>query len=270
MKEEALDLARRSEDPAVKMNRLREFLQALVLRSLHDSQAFVNLAFVGGTALRFIYNLRRFSEDLDFCLVEREGYTPEVWLRQLKTRLQQANFEATVRWQGKSVVQKAWVRVPGLLYEVGLSPMREQNLSIKLEIDTAPPSGATLDRTLVDRHRLVALQHYDLPSLMAGKLHALICRSYPKGRDWYDLLWYRAQRPPIEPNPSFLQNALDQTETPGAVVASAWKELLVEKLSNAGPEKLLADVAPFLELPEERSLFTRENLLAAIRGDDSI
>lgn len=95
------------------------------------------------------------------------------------------------------------------------------------------------------------------------------CRSYPKGRDWYDLLWYRAQRPPVQPNPGLLQNALDQTETPGTFLASEWMELLVEKLSHTGPEKLLADVAPFLELPEECSLFTRDNLLAAVRGDDS-
>lgn len=264
MKEEALELARRSEDPTVQMNRLREFLQALVLRSLHDSQAFVNLAFFGGTALRFIHNLRRFSEDLDFCLVESEGYAPEVWLRQLKTRLRQANFQANIHWNDKSTVQKAWIRIPGLLHEAGLSPMRDQNLSIKLEIDTNPPQGAKLERTLVDRHRLLALQHYDLPSLMSGKLHALICRSYPKGRDWYDLLWHRAQRPPVEPNLPLLQNALDQTENPGQAQAAEWKALVTERLSATGPEKLLADVAPFLELPEERELFTPENLRAAI------
>jgi hypothetical protein len=266
MREEALDLVRRIDDPGAKINRLREFLQALVLRSLHDSQAFLNLAFVGGTALRFVHDLRRFSEDLDFCLLRNEAYEPEVWLRQMKTRLHQGNLEASIRWNGRSTVHKAWIRVPGLLHDAGVSPMRDQNLSVKLEIDTLPPPGALLERTLVDRHRLLAVQHYDMPSLMAGKLHALICRRYPKGRDWYDLLWYRARRPPVEPNLILLQNALDQTEGSGVVEASAWKQIVADKISSENLPKLLNDVAPFFELPEERSLFTQENMLAAIRG----
>ena len=266
MREEALHFARETDDPGAQMNRLREFLQALVLRSLHDSQAFVNLAFVGGTALRFIHNLRRFSEDLDFCLVDKGGYEPENWLRQMKTRLVQSMFDASVRWNDRTTVHKAWIRVPGLLYDLGLSPMRDQNLSIKLEIDTRPPAGAALARSLVDRHRLLALQHYDLPSLMAGKLHALMCRGYPKGRDWYDLLWYRGQQNPVEPNLQLLKNALDQTQGAQAVKASAWQEILTRKISDdTFLRRLINDVAPFLELPEERNLFTQENLLTALR-----
>ena len=264
MKEEALDLARRTDDPGARLNRLREYLQALVLRSLHDSQAFLNLAFVGGTALRFLYNLRRFSEDLDFCLVDDEAYAPEAWLRQLKTRLQQGNLDAGIRWNARTAVHKAWIRVPALLQDAGLSPLREQNLSIKLEIDTRPPAGAKLDRTLVNRHRLLALQHYDRPSLMAGKLHALLCRDYTKGRDWYDLLWYRAGPYPVEPNLPLLQNALDQTEGTGTRDAAAWRRLLREKLSGLDLDKLALDVAPFLELPEERSLFEKEIFLSAL------
>jgi hypothetical protein len=266
MREEALELSRRAKDPSDALNRLREYTQALVLRSLHDSQAFLNLAFVGGTALRFLYNLRRFSEDLDFCLVNEDGYDPAVWLRQLKTRLAQGNMDATIRWNGRTNVHKAWIRLPSLLHDAGLSPLREQNLSIKLEIDTRPPVGGHLERSLVERHRILALQHYDRPSLMAGKLHALLCRSYPKGRDWYDLLWYRAQQTPVEPNLILLQNALDQTQGAGAVDASDWKAHLVEKLSTLEIGTLLRDVSPFLEIPDERSLFERETLLAAIRG----
>lgn len=266
MREEALELVRRAGDPSAALNRLREFTQALVLRSLHDSQAFLNLAFVGGTALRFLYGLRRFSEDLDFCLVKTEGYAPENWLRQMKTRLKQGNMDAAVRWNARTPVHKAWIRFPGVLQDAGLSPLRDQNLSIKLEIDTRPPSGGRLERSLVDRHRLLALQHYDRPSLMAGKLHALLCRDYPKGRDWYDLLWYRAQPDPVEPNLALLQNALDQTEGTGAVDASEWKALLEERLFKWKVETLVRDVAPFLEIPDERSLFEKETLLAAIRG----
>jgi len=266
VKEEALSLAREAKSPPEALNRLREYAQALVLRSLHDSHAYLNLAFVGGTALRFLYNLRRYSEDLDFCLMNESGYLPEKWLGQLKTRLRQGNIEAKVRWNARTNVHKAWIRLPGLLHEAGLSPMQEQNLSIRLEIDTCPPSGARMERSLVERHRLLALQHYDRPSLMAGKVHALLCRNYPKGRDWYDFLWYRGQREPVEPNLTLLQNALDQTEGRGAIHATEWKAGLQAKLSQLDVDGLLADVGPFLEIPEERDLFERETLAAAIRG----
>lgn len=261
-----MELSRRTDDASAKLNFLREYLQALILRSLHESEAFLNLAFVGGTALRFLYRLRRFSEDLDFCLVKEADYAPEAWLRRLKTGLARANLAANIRWNSRTVVHKAWIRVPGLLQEAGLSPLPDQNLSIKLEIDTRPPRGAGLERTLVDRHRLLALQHYDRPSLMAGKLHALLCRDYPKGRDWYDFLWYRAQSDPVEPNLELLQNALDQTEGPGVIEATDWKNKLKDKISVLSINTLVKDVAPFLELPEEKLLFEKENLFAAIRG----
>ena len=68
MKEEAIAIAGEESDPSRRLNVLREYLQACILRSLHESEGFVQLSFVGGTALRFLYNLPRFSEDLDFTL----------------------------------------------------------------------------------------------------------------------------------------------------------------------------------------------------------
>ena len=66
-------LARGIQDPGQARNRLREYLQALVLRSLHESEAFRQLALVGGTALRFLHDLPRFSETLDFSVTSAEG-----------------------------------------------------------------------------------------------------------------------------------------------------------------------------------------------------
>jgi len=81
-------------------------------------------------------------------------------------------------------VQVAWVRTAHLLAEAGLSGHARQNLSVKVEIDIRPPAGAAIQRTLVTRHFTFVVSHYDLPSLFAGKLHALLTRGYPKGRDW--------------------------------------------------------------------------------------
>ncbi len=264
MKDEAVSLAAAVPDPAGKLNLLREYLQALALRSLHESEAFVNLAFVGGTALRFIAALPRFSEDLDFSLHQPEGYRPECWLKKLKTDLGLAGFDVAVGLNDRTVVHKAWIRIAGILKDVGLAAMPQQNLSIKVEIDTNPPGGAVLKRSLVTRHRLLALQHYDLASLMAGKIHALETRSYPKGRDWYDLVWYRGHRPPQEPNLVLLQNALNQTQGSSAPTAQNWRASLLARLEDIDCHVLRNDVAPFLERPAEAALLDKENLAAML------
>lgn len=264
MRDEALALVEDVNDPSRKLNFLREFLQALALRSLHESKAFLHLAFVGGTALRFLHKLPRFSEDLDFSLVSRETYAPEKWIRKIKQDLLNAGFSVTVTWNDRTTVHKSWIKVAGLLREAGLSQMTNQNISIKLEIDTQPPSGAVIEKTLVNHHRLLALCHYDLPSLMSGKLHALITRPYPKGRDWYDFIWYRSQRPPVQPNLDMLQNALDQTQGIGRLDANAWKGLLEERIAQLEIQKLIRDVEAFLERPAEKDLFTRETFLGLL------
>ena len=150
MKNEILQLIQGESDPSQKLNLLREYLQALTLRSLHESEAFNNLAFVGGTALRFAYGLQRFSEDLDFSLETVDGYKPEIWLKKLKNDLASASFDVSVTWNNRTTVHKSWIKCAGILKEIGLSPFAEQNLSIKLEIDTNPPTGAICQSQIIE------------------------------------------------------------------------------------------------------------------------
>jgi predicted nucleotidyltransferase component of viral defense system len=260
MKEEALGLARDLPDPAQRLNLLREYLQTFALRSLHESEAFVQLSFVGGTALRLLFNLPRFSEDLYFCLDDPVGYAPVKWMEKLKRDMSLAGFDVTVRWQERETIHVAWIRVAELMNEAGLSDLKEQKLSIRLEIDTRPPPGAASLTQVVTRLLMFTVRHHDLPSLMAGKIHALCTRSYAKGRDWYDLLWYRSQRPPVEPNLVLLQNALDQTEGVGTVDGKRWPNLLLERIETLDAHKLATDVRPFLERPRDADTITVENL----------
>ena len=221
-------------------------------------------AFVGGTALRLLEDLPRFSEDLGFSRVSADGYEPVRWLEKLKGDLHFAGFDSTVRWIEREPVQVAWVRTAHLLAEVGLSGHARQNLSVKVGIDTRPPAGAAIRRTLVPRHFTFVINHYDLPSLMTGKLHALPTRGYPKGRDWYDLIWYRSRRPPVEPSVQFLQNALDQTQGAGRYRAGGWRTLLAARLAGLDTRELARDVQPFLERPEDAALLDRPNLEAIL------
>ena len=260
MRARALELARGIDEPVARLNILREYTQALILRSLHESQAFQALSFVGGTALRFLYDLQRFSEDLDFSVESSSSYDPGPWTSRLERDLVLGGFEPTVTWNDRKAVHVGWVRIAGLLQETGLAPLPEQKLSVKIEIDTRPPTGADTQNRVVNRHFLVAFRHHDLPSLMAGKVHSLIARSYPKGRDWYDLLWYRSLSGDVEPNPQLLQSALDQTEGVGVHDAGNWRETVRVRLEELDMARLRADVAPFLERPVDAELLTVEHL----------
>ena len=260
MKEQALAIAGEASDSGTALNLLREYLQAFVLRSLHDCEAFRSLAFVGGTALRFLHGLPRFSEDLDFSLDQSAHYDGKAWMASVKRELTLAGFEAEVSWNDRKTVHTAWIRLAGLLRDAGLSPLPDQKLSIKLEIDTRPPAGAESERRVVTRHLSFFLRHYDLPSLLAGKLHALITRKYVKGRDWYDLMWYLSQRPAPIPNLIFLQNALDQTQGAGTFDASQWQYLVRARLHQLDMASVHKDVLPFLERRAETDLLSRENL----------
>ena len=199
MKDRALQLVKETPEPQ-KANLLREYLQAHILYSLQGKRAFEQLAFVDGTALRFIYGIPRFSEDLDFSLERKTGYSLDTLLQAAETDLTEAGFEVSVHPKTGKAVHSAFFRFPGLLYEAGLNTHRTQKLSIKVEIDTNPPPGAKTEQTVINRHFLLGLWHHDLPSLMAGKIHALLMRSYTKGRDLYDLLWYLTRSEPVVPN----------------------------------------------------------------------
>lgn len=260
MKNQALAIARGAADSGEALNLLREYLQAFVLRSLHECEAFRSLAFVGGTALRFLHALPRFSEDLDFSLESAEGYDGRAWMAAVKRELTLAGFDAEVTWNDRKTVHAAWIRLSGLLHEAGLSPHAEQKLSIKLEVDTRPPDGARTERRVVTRHLTFFLQHHDIPSLLAGKLYALISRKYIKGRDWYDLLWYLSHRPAPNPNLLLLQNALDQTQGAGNFDARNWRSMVTARLDRLDMPAVREDVLPFLERTRDSDMLSAGNL----------
>lgn len=247
-----------------KLNYLREFLQILILKIIGDTGYFRNLSFVGGTALRILYDLRRFSEDLDFSLFEKSHYD----FQQLGDRLQQQmrnyGLEADFKMQQKNAVQNIEIRVTNILLPLGLSSHKGEKLFIKLEIDSNPPAGARTEISLVSRTYVFTVTHYDIPSLFATKLHACFFRGFVKGRDFYDLLWYLGKR--IKPNFDLLNNAIRQTHPErGPVTESNFKEFLENELSKIDFKKAQQDVARFLEDKAELKLIDREVFLAALK-----
>lgn len=241
---------------------VREYLQARLLQMLQNRHAFQTWAFVGGTALRFLYALPRFSEDLGFSLIQ-PGVDDHFRdsLMAVKRSFEAEAYQVSIKIKDQRTVKSAFIRFQGLLYELGLSPMASQTISIKLEIDAHPPDGAGIMTTIIRRHVVTHIQHYDQASLFAGKLHAILMRPYAKGRDMYDLMWYLSDRSWPKPNLVQLNNALEQTGWQGPVVTSEnWAELVQQRIDQLDWEKILLDVRPFLERPEDQVLLSKENL----------
>ena len=250
-------------------NLAREFLQAKVLGALQRVGAMVPLAFHGGTALRFLYRIPRYSEDLDFAL-ERpgSGYDFRGYLDAIRADLEREGYRVEVgKPSDRKVVHSAFVRFPGLLHEMGLSGHREEALSVKLEVDTRPPQGAVIETTVVRRHVLLRLQHHDRASLLAGKLHAILQRPWPKGRDFYDLVWYLSDPAWPAPNLVVLNAALVQTEWSGPPLTEAtWQDAVRDRLRSVRWDALAADAGPLLESPKDRALLTRETVTRLLDG----
>ena len=250
-------------DPLRARNVIREYLQARVLRAMQGAGAMTALAFQGGTCLRFLYSLPRYSEDLDFALEgDRAAYALPKYLKAIRAELAAENYGVELRIREHRTVHEAVTRSPGLLHELGLSPHRSEALAIRIEVDRNPPQGAGCEISLVRRHVTLRLFHHDRASLLAGKLHAVLQRRYAKGRDLYDLIWYLSDPDWPAPNLSLLNAALRQTDWNGAeLTPRSWTEPFAKRLKALNWERALADVRPFLEEQGDIDLVTRDNAL---------
>jgi hypothetical protein len=254
-------LLRDAVDPIHGRNLVREYLQARILEGLQNAGAMIHLAFQGGTALRFLYAIPRYSEDLDFALEKPgAGYDFRAYLLAMQDEFVKEGYQIGIKLNDKKTVHSAILRFNSLLYQLDLSPQRDEVLAVKIEVDTRPPAGAGLDTTLIRRHVTLRMQHHDRASQFAGKLHALFQRRYVKGRDLYDLMWYLSDPDWPEPNLTLLQNALMQTGWEGPTPDERnWRDILCQRLEAIDWKKSASDVRPFLERPHEVALITQEN-----------
>lgn len=266
MKDYLAELVRNSSSPAQARNMACEYLQARILGALQRAGAMIPLAFHGGTALRFLYASARYSEDLDFALgKDKSRYDFRACLQAIQGELAAEGYALELKASDKKVMHSAFIRFPGLLYELALSPHRSEVLAVKIEVDTNPPAGAVLTTSIVRRHLTLQLQHHDRASLLAGKLHAILQRVYLKGRDLYDLLWYLGDPNWPAPNLTLLNNALRQTGWTGRpLTEDNWREAVRQRLQTIAWERVVADVRPFLEPSADPNLLTRENLMRVL------
>ncbi len=238
----------------------REYLQARVLQMLQEEGAFLNMAFMGGTSLRFLYSIPRYSEDLDFSKMKSRNIEFDNLLNSLRSGFEAESYVTVIKKSKDKAVLSAFIKFPSILYELDLSAHRDETFSVKLEIDTNPPEGGSTSVTLIRKYILLNILHYDKASLFAGKIHAILARKYTKGRDLFDLIWILAS--PDWPIPNFvlLNNALKQTGWVGPEMnAENWKDIIVLHIADKNWQKAAEDVLPFLEREGDKYLLTLEN-----------
>ncbi len=248
-----------------KLNVTREFLQILSLKILNEKKVFDHIAFGGGTSLRFLYGLKRFSEDLDFSLIKTRGYDFQKIDEQLKKSFHLHGLPLETKMKAEGNVHNLMMKFTGLINDLGLSGLPGQKLSIKLEIDTNPPAGWQLTNTIINKIYMVNIVHYDLPSLYAGKLHACFYRKFTKGRDIYDFVWYLGKK--LKPNFLLLNNAIQQTQGQDAGINEGnFKSFLLEYIKRLDFQQAKKDVERFLEDKSELSLFNKDVIRNTIEG----
>jgi predicted nucleotidyltransferase component of viral defense system len=247
-------------------NLMREYLQARILETLQEHGAWRSLAFMGGTALRFLYRVPRFSEDLDFSLEDRTaGFDFEALVGFVRTRFEHEGYVTESRVATRAAVNKAFIRFPGLENELGLSPHADKAFSVKIEVDTDPPAGAGVEVTTVRGYVTLRLAHHDRATLLAGKIAALLLREWVKGRDVYDLVWYLSDPGWPEPNVPYLSAALAQAGPKGEAIAdSGWSSALGTRLRTAPWDHVLSDVERFLERPADTWMLERDTVVSVL------
>lgn len=258
--------------PAEEDYALREILQEFILLALARTDYFTKAAFHGGTHLRVFHGLQRFSEDLDFALKEDDpSFEFKPYLDKVRKELEAVGVMAEVvdRSKAGQTIKKAFLKDNSIIRLVELkfaenigSLQTPRKLRIKMEVDSHPPAGAEYESQALSFPFPASVTNFDLPSSFAGKMHALLCREYVKGRDWYDFIWYVGRK--VKLNHRFLSAALDQQgRWAGRHVetSDAWvKEELKKVIAALDFEAAKEDVANFVYAGELGHLdyFNRE------------
>ena len=248
--------------PAGMVRALREAIQSLALLGLWRARFFEHAAFYGGTALRMLYGLDRFSEDLDFSLLKpSESFDFATYAAALERELNAFGFTVTFENRKKQVesnIESAFLKgntwqqlviietPANILKEIS----REAIVKIKLEIDIRPPDGFDTEMKYIFSPVPYAVRSYTLPSLFAGKLHALLFRKWKnrvKGRDWYDFVWYASKHPLL--NLHHLEYRMRQSgHLTGSepLTRDALLELIYNAIDGLDVNSARNEVAPFL------------------------
>lgn len=239
---------------------LREIMQEVALAGLQRAGFFEKAAFYGGTALRIFYGLDRFSEDLDFSLLEVDpGFSLEPYFKGIMGEFEALGMEVSIKEKKKAAqsnIDSAFLKSETVWKELVLEGVIPQtgiqhppSIKIKLEVDREPPLGFSTEEKLLLKPFSFYVKCFTLPDLFAGKIHALLFRKWKqrvKGRDWYDLEWYIKKGVPLHLQ-HFLLRARDSGDwVPKTISGDQAIRLLNEKIDAVSFDRIREDVVRFI------------------------
>lgn len=261
-------------------NAAKEIIQEIALAGLSRGGFFEKAAFYGGTCLRIFYGLNRFSEDLDFALLEKD---PDFRLSDYFPSLEKefASYGIEIRAEEKkkafdSDVQSAFLKGNTLALMMTFFPKSEdarkiisnQKMKIKFEVDTDNPKGGRTETKFRLLPAPYQVRVFGESTLFAGKIHAIICRNYKnhvKGRDYYDYLFYIGKGSAF--NLEYLENKLKNTEAIAQnekLTLGKVKEMLKARFETVDFESAKEDVSNFINDKSGLSLWKKELFLVTL------
>jgi len=262
-------------------NAIKEIVQEIVLSGLSRGGFFDKAVFYGGTCLRIFHGLNRFSEDLDFALLNKdEDFKIEDYFPAIKKELISYGLDMDVvkkeKSKGDNDIQSAFVKGNTQILLMTFFPnnnevdnvIKDQTIKIKFEIDTDNPKGGVVET----KYRLLPAPYeikvFDEPTLFAGKIHAILCREYKnriKGRDYYDYLFYCAKGTKI--NLEYLENKLknsNKISNDTKLDLPLLKKMLQERFMGVDYNLARKDVSSFITDQESLSLWSKELFLSTL------
>lgn len=263
---------------------LREILQSIVLVGLSRGGFFNKAAFYGGTALRIFYGLNRYSEDLDFTLKEKnDDFSLESYLKYVNEVALSYGLELEISTKVKTIntpIESAFAKLNTYQTFINLKLdnkmsrqlHKDEIIKVKFEVDCNPALGFDVESRWLDIPEFATVSVLDEPSLFAGKIHAILCRSYKnnvKGRDYYDFLFYISKK--VKPNMTYLKNKLVDTgkiKEEDEFNSNILKEMLVDKFNSIDFNQVKIDASKFLFKNEDLSYYCRDLFIDMLRRLD--
>ena len=246
-----------------KRNVIFEVNQQVILAGLYNGGFFNEAAFYGGTCLRIFHGLQRFSEDMDFSLLApNENFDFTQYFQPIIDQFALVGREVEIRKKDKKnfgKVESAFLKDNTDVYDITFQT--EKSVKIKIEVDTQPPLKFKTEQKLLLLPQSFMTRCFTLPTLFAGKMHALVYRAWKnrvKGRDWYDFEWYVRHNVPLdfthlcERALQFNKEELDK---------ETFLQKLNERLATADINQVKADVLPFMRNPKELDIWSNDYFL---------
>ncbi len=245
------------------LNAIHEIMQQVTLAALYREGFFNHAAFYGGTCLRIFHGIKRFSEDMDFSLLEKnDSFTLEYYFDSIIKEFTAIGRKVEITKKDKkhiSTVESAFLKDNTEMYDLAFKT--ERTVKVKIEVDKNPPQNFNTEHRLLLLPFSFMTRCFTIPGLYAGKMHALLFRNWRnrvKGRDWYDFEWYVRNNYPLDFN--HLKERAIQTGNaiPEEFTKDHFLTLLKNKIEKTNIDMVKADVLPFIQKPEALTIWSTD------------